>query len=164
MAHKRAAPSCSPRRPQRVRRVAGAISAKPSERRACGTARGEWRDSAKWCLGYFYHFKAEIGTFTVLAEVYCAQCSFTVLAETVRTFTLPPPYAYRTAYTRLTLRLSVYYTQSPRGVLEAFEHFPALMQNLTGWHMPTPPTPLALRFHYALTKDRVCIVDHMLHW
>ena len=25
------------------------------------TARGEWRDSAKWCLGYFYHFKAEMG-------------------------------------------------------------------------------------------------------
>ena len=24
--------------------------------------------------------------------------------------------------------------------------------------------PPALRFHYALTKDRVCIVDHMLHW
>ena len=33
------------------------------ERRACGTGCGEseWRDSAKWCLGYFYHFiKAKI--------------------------------------------------------------------------------------------------------
>ena len=33
-------------------------------------------------------------------------------------------------------------------------------ENLTGWPQP----PLALRFHCALTKDRVCIVDHMLHW
>ena len=29
--------------------------------RVSGMARGEWRDSAKWCLGYFYHFKAEMG-------------------------------------------------------------------------------------------------------
>ena len=31
---------------------------------------GEWRDRAKWCLGYFYPFKAKMGTFTLLAQVY----------------------------------------------------------------------------------------------
>ena len=31
------------------------------EARVWYTARGEWRGSAKWGLGYFYHFKAEMG-------------------------------------------------------------------------------------------------------
>ena len=39
------------------------------EARVSYGVRGEWRDRAKWCLGYFYHFKGKDGTFTVLAQV-----------------------------------------------------------------------------------------------
>ena len=102
------------RRPKRPKTRGGG---KPSEWRgarvvACGTVRRVatsrvCRDSAKWCLGYLYHFdkggriiKAYSGemrhikVFKPIEQKSTARRVATVLSDKGRTFTLSPTYAF----------------------------------------------------------------------